>query len=201
MEITRYYKQQKIKQPPTSWTSIVAGNSIDVHLDAWKNRCQDIHGLHTGNKEYSSNKDDLLVTVKVYYEQSYLLSFQEKKWFGRDIELFIQMNEQSIRSWIKMSKKLISQSKRKQLKDKQHPITKYFHHLTSIIQPLSLPLQDAPDKENNRISTEDSALQLTTNERGISPVLNNKQQHINKSLTVTNYTPAQPNIIHPPRRT
>ena len=136
--------------------------------------------------------------VKVYNEQTYLLSFQVTKWFGRDIKLFIQTNKKSIRSWIKVAKKLISQRKRKQLKDKEHPITIYFHHLTSIIQPSSLPLQDTSDKENNQIPIEDSALQLNTNERGLSPVLNNKQQHINNSLIVVNSIPAQPNIIHPP---
>ena len=135
--------------------------------------------------------------MKVYYEQSYFLSFQDKKWFGRVIELFSQMNEQSIRSWIKVAKKLISQSKRKQLKTKQHPIKKYFHQLTSITQPSSPPLQDASDKGNNRISIKGSDLQLNTNERGLSPVLINQQQNIDKSLTVTNSTPSQPNIIHP----
>ena len=94
-----------MKQLPTSWTSIVVGNIIDIHPDAWKDRCQDIHGIHTGNKEYSSNKDDLLAIVKVYYEQSYLLSYQDKKYFGRDIALFRMMNEQSIQSWIIVVKK------------------------------------------------------------------------------------------------
>ena len=79
--ITSYYKQKKMKQLPTLWTSIVVGNIIDIHLDAWKDRCQDIHGIHIGNKEYSSNKDDLLAIVKVYYEQSYLLSYQDKNWW------------------------------------------------------------------------------------------------------------------------
>ena len=126
-----------MKQLPTSWTSIVVGNIIDIHLDAWKDRCQDIHGIHIGNKEYSSNKDDLLAIVKVYYEQSYLLSYQDKKYFGRDIALFRMMNEQSIRSWIIVAKKLISNNKHNQLKEKQHLITKYFHKLTSPLPPTS----------------------------------------------------------------
>ena len=88
-------------------------------MDAWIDRCQDIHGLHNEIKEYSSNKDDLLATIKVYHEQSCFLSYQDKKWFGRDIELFIQMNKQPICWWIKISKKLIHQNKRKQLKGKK----------------------------------------------------------------------------------
>ena len=67
-EITRHFKREKLKQLSQSWTSIVIGNLIDIHLDAWKDRCQDIHGLHISNKEYSFNKDELLTTVKVYYE-------------------------------------------------------------------------------------------------------------------------------------
>ena len=145
--ITSHYKQNKMKQLPISWTSIVVGNIIDIHLDTWKDRFQDIHGLHIGNKEYSSNKDDLLATVKVYYEQSYLLSYQDKKWFGRDIALLSMMKEQSIRSWIKFTKNLISNNKRNQLKEKQHPITKYFHKLTSPPPPIS-PTFDTLLKKN-----------------------------------------------------
>ena len=50
MAITSHYKKNKLKQLQTSWTSIVANNIIDIHLDAWKDRCQDIHGLYSGNK-------------------------------------------------------------------------------------------------------------------------------------------------------
>ena len=106
--ITSHYKQNKMKQLPILWTSIVIGNIIDIHLDAWKDRCQDIHGLHIRSKEYSSNKDDLLVTVKVYYKQRYLLSYQDKKRFGRNIALFSMMNEQSIRLLIKVAKQLVT---------------------------------------------------------------------------------------------
>ena len=101
------FKNEKLKQLSQSWTSIVIGKIIDIHLDAWKDRIQDIHGLHISNKEYSSNKDDLLATVKFYYEWSYIISYPENKWFGRDIESFAQINEQSIRAWVKIAKKLI----------------------------------------------------------------------------------------------
>ena len=53
-----------------------------------------------------------------------------------DIESFIQKNEQSICSWTKVAKKLISQSKRKQLKEK-NPVRKYFHKLISTPIPTS----------------------------------------------------------------
>ena len=33
----------------------------------------------------ATNKDDLLATVKVFYEWSYILSYPKNKWFGRDI--------------------------------------------------------------------------------------------------------------------
>ena len=42
-EITRHFKHEKLKQLSQSWTSIEIGNVIDIHLDAWKDRCHDIH--------------------------------------------------------------------------------------------------------------------------------------------------------------
>ena len=51
------------------------------------------------------------------------------KWFGRDIESFAQMNEQSIRAWINVAKKLVRENKRKQIKEQQHSITKKFQDL------------------------------------------------------------------------
>lgn len=77
----------------------------------------------------------LLATVIVYYSKRYLLSYQDKKWFGRDIASFRQMNEKSIRLWIKMTNKLISNNKRQQSTAKQNTITNYFHQLISTPQP------------------------------------------------------------------
>ena len=71
----------------------MAGNIIDIHLDAWKDRCQDIHGLYRKHDEYHLNKDDMLATIKVHYSESYILSYHDRKWFGRDINSFCQINE------------------------------------------------------------------------------------------------------------
>lgn len=50
--IAYYYTVIRSINIPTSWTSIVVGNLIDIHLDAWKDWCQDIHGQHHGQHEY-----------------------------------------------------------------------------------------------------------------------------------------------------
>ena len=109
----------------------MAGKNIGIHQDTWKDRCQDIHGLHRGQDAYHSNKDDILTIVKFYYSNSYLLSYHDRKWLGRDINQFQQMNEQSILPWIKVAKTLISNNKRHQSKRKQNTITKYFNQFTS----------------------------------------------------------------------
>ena len=144
-----HFKKKKLKQLSQSWISIIIGNVIDIFPDSWKGRCQDIHGLHTSNKEYTSNKDNILATVKAYYDWRYIPSYEENKWFGRDIESFARMNEQSIRTWIKVAKKMISDNKRKQIKEHQHPITTYFTRLNSTTKSSQSPVAHQSTEARN----------------------------------------------------
>ena len=78
-EIPRHYKRLDGKHIPTSCTSIVIGNVIDIHLDAWKDCYRDIHGNSGVNTEYSSHKDYKIAVVNIYYSKNSFLSCQDKK--------------------------------------------------------------------------------------------------------------------------
>ena len=112
------------------------------------------------------------------------------------------MNEKSIYSWIKITKRIINQNQHKQSKIKQNTIAHYFHQLTSTPQPSASTLTAAPGQTIGPTSIEDAIritentnsnreLKLTTNEHGISPVLNN--QHTDNLSNGEIFSSKQPN--------
>ena len=91
------------------------------------------------------------------------------------------MNEQSIRAWIKVAKKLIRENKRKQIKEQQHPITKYFPRLTSTSQSSTPLVPNQSTEVRNRPSIDDNTIQLNMDKCSITTVLKSPQQHIDTS--------------------
>ena len=97
------------------------------------------------------------------------------------------MNEQSIRAWIKVAKKLISDNKRKKIKEKQHPITKYFTRLTSTMKSSQSPAPHQSTETRNQPSIDDNNIQAHINE--YSKTALNSSQHIEHPLTATHSIP------------
>ena len=95
------------------------------------------------------------------------------------------MNEQSIRAWIKVAKKLIRDNKRKQVTEQQNPITKYFPRLTSTNQSSRSPVLNQSIEARNQPSIDDNTINLNMNECSITPALKSPQQHINTPSIAT----------------
>ena len=118
------------------------------------------------------------------------------KWFGRDIESFAQINEQSIRAWIKIAKKIVRENKRKQIKEQQHSITKYFPRLTSTTQSPTLPVSNQSTEERNQPSINDTTIQLNKDECSRTTALKSPQQHINTSSIAIISRPPSNNSVN-----
>ena len=104
------------------------------------------------------------------------------------------MTEQSIRAWIKVAKKLISDNKRKTIKEKQHPITKYFTRLTSTMKSSQSPAPHQSTETRNQPSIDDNNIQAHINE--YSKTALNSYQHIEHPLTAPHSIPPSTNSVH-----
>ena len=71
------------------------------------------------------------------------------------------MNEVSIRTCLKVAKKIRSKNKRKQQKIQQNTITKYFKHLAFEISPIEI-VPDQPADTNNTSNLQDKSIITTS---------------------------------------
>ena len=76
---------------------------IDIHIEEWKDRCNKTHDQRNNTAIPYSLNDNLLSTVNIYYTHYYYVTNEDRKQFGKDIQIFKIMKIQYLRMWIRVA--------------------------------------------------------------------------------------------------
>ena len=131
------------------WIKQMIALMITIHVEEWYLRCHNLTSTDADDNRFSPEKRSLFLTIKLFCEKIGSLPLSLQKWFSHSEEEYQKMPVQSLKQWIKNTKRLFKIHTKK---SNERKITEFFPNIDGQINTIGnknpISKSDKPTTKN-----------------------------------------------------